>query len=58
MIKLIKKGGLRERANRSRAYQGSENTITSLNPNRYKEQRTQDDTEKTTSKTVIVPPSK
>lgn len=35
MIQLIKKGGLRERANRSRSYQGSENTETSLRPNRY-----------------------
>ena len=40
MVQLIKKGGLRERANRSRRYQGSENSITTLNPNRYKEQRT------------------
>ena len=35
MIQLIKKGGLRERANRSRKYQGSENTATTLKPNRY-----------------------
>ena len=35
MIQLIKKGGLRERANRSRKYQGSENTATTLQPNRY-----------------------
>ncbi|CAM9290505.1 MULTISPECIES: hypothetical protein [Acinetobacter] len=35
MVQLIKKGGLRERANRSRSYQGSENTETSLRPNRY-----------------------
>ena len=35
MIQLIKKGGLRERANRSRLYQGSENTETTLKPNRY-----------------------
>ncbi|WP_298145551.1 hypothetical protein [uncultured Acinetobacter sp.] len=39
MVQLIKKGGLRERANRSRRYQSSENSITTLNPNRYKEQR-------------------
>ncbi len=39
MVQLIKKGGLRERANRSPRYQGSENSITTLNPNRYKEQR-------------------
>ena len=35
MIQLIKKGGLRERANRSRKYQGSENTETTLQPNCY-----------------------
>lgn len=35
MIKLIKKGGLRERANRSRCYQGSENTETTLIANTY-----------------------
>ena len=35
MVQLIKKGGLRERANRSRSYQGSENTETTLKPNRY-----------------------
>lgn len=37
MVQLIKKGGLRERANRSRSYQGSENTKTTLEPNRYRE---------------------
>ncbi|TCB36779.1 hypothetical protein E0H82_03465 [Acinetobacter sp. ANC 4910] len=35
MIQLIKKGGLRERANRSRKYKGSENTETTLKPNSY-----------------------
>ena len=35
MVQLIKKGGLRERANRSRSYHGSENTETTLKPNRY-----------------------
>ncbi len=35
MVQLIRKGGLRERANRSRSYQGSENTETTLKPNRY-----------------------
>lgn len=35
MVALIKKGGLRERANRSRKYQGSENTETRLVPNTY-----------------------
>lgn len=34
-MQLIKKGGLRERANRSRSYKGSENTETTLKPNRY-----------------------
>lgn len=42
MVQLIKKGGLRERANRSRRYQSSENSITTLNPNRYKEPRLTD----------------
>lgn len=37
MVQLIKKGGLRERANRSRSYQGSENTESTLKPNRYRE---------------------
>lgn len=35
MVQLIKKGGLRERANRSRSYQGSENAEATLKPNRY-----------------------
>ena len=35
MAQLIKKGGLRERANRSHSYRGSENTETTLKPNRY-----------------------
>lgn len=35
MIQLIKKGGLRERANRSRKFKGSENTETTLKPNSY-----------------------
>ncbi|AVH15583.1 hypothetical protein [Acinetobacter indicus] len=35
MVQLIKKGGLRERANRSRRFHGSENTETTLAPNRY-----------------------
>lgn len=35
MVQLIKKGGLRERANRSQRYQGSENTETTLQPNGY-----------------------
>ena len=41
MVQLIKKGGLRERANRSRSYKGSENTESTLKPNRYsKDQHT------------------
>lgn len=35
MVQLIKKGGLRERANRSSRYHGSENTETTLKPNTY-----------------------
>ena len=35
MVQLIKKGGLRERANRSRSYKGSENTEATLQPNCY-----------------------
>lgn len=38
MIQLIKKGGLRERANRSRSYKGSENTEATLKPNRYRQE--------------------
>ena len=38
MVQLIKKGGLRERANRSRSYQGSENTEASLKPKRYRQE--------------------
>lgn len=37
MVQLIKKGGLRERANRSRSYQGSENTEATLRPRRYQQ---------------------
>ena len=35
MVQLIKKGGLRERANRSRKYADSENKMTTLDPHRY-----------------------
>ena len=35
MVQLINKGGFRERANRSRKYQHSENSQTSLIPHRY-----------------------
>lgn len=49
MIQLIKKGGLRERANRSRKYLGSENTETTLQPNTYGNTQKKEET--------IVPPS-
>ena len=35
MVQLINKGGFRERANRSRQYQQSENQITTLKSNQY-----------------------
>ncbi|WP_445115542.1 hypothetical protein [Acinetobacter sp. WZC-1] len=35
MVKLISKGGFRERANRSKAYQFSENRQAVLNPAQY-----------------------
>ena len=35
MVQLIKKGGLRERANRSRKYSESENNIKTLDAHRY-----------------------
>ncbi|MHA3104585.1 hypothetical protein [Acinetobacter sp. ANC 3791] len=35
MEKLIVKGGFRERANRQRKYQNSENQQTTLQPHRY-----------------------
>lgn len=38
MVQLIKKGGLRERANRSRKYSESENQIKTLDPRRYQTQ--------------------
>ncbi len=56
MIQLIKKGGLRERANRSRNYTGSENTETTLKPNRYRSsekiQNLPDDAEQNTPATT------
>lgn len=45
MVQLIKKGGLRERANRSRSYVGSENTEKTLNPNMYREHQRQGEKE-------------
>ncbi|ATO20201.1 hypothetical protein KTI62_04605 [Acinetobacter schindleri] len=48
MVQLIRKGGLRERANRSRSYQGSENTEATLKPNRYSNsQKTEEKKEET-----------
>ncbi|MCX5469091.1 hypothetical protein [Acinetobacter nematophilus] len=38
MVQLIKKGGLRERANRSRRYSESENQIKTLDQRRYQTQ--------------------
>lgn len=43
MVMLIKKGGLRERANRSRKFQGSENTETTLKPNTYENTQKQEE---------------
>lgn len=40
MVQLIKKGGLRERANRSSKYAHSENSIKTLDPHRYTTQDT------------------
>ncbi|ENV68465.1 MULTISPECIES: hypothetical protein [Acinetobacter] len=48
MVQLIKKGGLRERANRSRKYQGSENTEATLRSNRTYQPNHLDKTENTT----------
>lgn len=49
MVQLIRKGGLRERANRSRSYEGSENTEATLKPNRYSSsQKTNEKKEETT----------
>lgn len=38
LVQLIKKGGLRERANRSSKYSQSENNIKTLDPHRYNNQ--------------------
>ena len=51
MVQLIKKGGLRERANRSRSYKGSENTEATLKPNRYYQG------EKNEEVSTVTPPS-
>ena len=52
MIQLIKKGGLRERANRSRQYVGSENTETTLKPNRYLKRQHETDQTKSNDTTI------
>ena len=54
MVQLIKKGGLRERANRSRSYNGSENTETTLKPNRYQQAST-DTATQSAPQTVVDP---
>ena len=53
MIQLIKKGGLRERANRSRKYQGSENTEATLRSNRTYQPNQLDKTENTTATEIL-----
>lgn len=40
MVQLINKGGFRERANRSRKYQNSENQQTVLEPTQYRAEHT------------------
>ena len=50
-MQLIKKGGLRERANRSRSYKGSENTETTLKPNRYSQVKKDEEI------TTVTPPT-
>ena len=42
MVQLINKGGFRERANRSRRYQQSENEQTALIPNKYQPTHSED----------------
>lgn len=53
MVQLIKKGGLRERANRSKHYKGSENTETTLKPNRYAQ--SPKNNEETTTLSPLIP---
>ncbi|MCJ8160279.1 hypothetical protein [Acinetobacter zhairhuonensis] len=54
MVKLIKKGGLRERANRSHKFQGSENTETTLKPNSYADTAKKTEIENTTSTPISI----
>ena len=44
MVQLINKGGFRERANRSRKYQNSENQQTVLEPTQYRAEHTANST--------------
>ena len=53
MVQLIKKGGVRERANRSRKYQGSENTEATLQSNRTYQPNHLDKTENTTATEIL-----
>ncbi|MFC6052074.1 hypothetical protein A6M14_05445 [Acinetobacter sp. Ac_877] len=53
MVQLIKKGGLRERANRSRKYQGSENTETTLKPNTYEKAQKKEEASTSPSSTEL-----
>ena len=48
LVQLIKKGGLRERANRSRKYTQSENNIKTLDAHRYTTQDSVDSIENDT----------
>ena len=48
LVQLIKKGGLRERANRSSKYAHSENNIKTLHAHRYTTQDTVDSIENDT----------
>ena len=41
MVQLIKKDGLNKRANRSRTYQGSENTENTISQNSYNDHKKQ-----------------
>lgn len=49
MVQLINKGGFRERANRSRRYQQSENHQTTLKPNAYTDPQANHTTEQPSS---------
>ena len=53
MVQLIKKGGLRERANRSRKYKDSENTEATLQSNRTYQPNHLYKTENTTATEIL-----